>query len=97
MKLMKPKLHTHLSIQVPPKTLNLNFACITSLFFLKSSSFSDMMFMSKKLDLPFVITTFMIKVDITPLGYTKETGETEGKFNITKSIANSKQEIKENY
>lgn len=56
-----------------------------------------MMFMSKKLDLPFVITTFMIKVDITPLGYTKETGETEGKFNITKSIANSKQEIKENY
>lgn len=39
----------------------------------------------------------MIKVDITPLGYTKETGETEGKFNITKSIANSKQEIKENY
>lgn len=57
-----------------------------------------MMFKSKKLfDLPFVINTFIIKVDIIPLGYTKQTGETEGKFNITKSTANSKQEIKENY
>ena len=41
--------------------------------------------------------TGMIKLDITPQGYTKHKAETKLKFNIDKSTANSKKEIKENY
>ena len=69
-------------------------------FFLRSSSllkFHDLQ-IEQTLDLPLLSLPFnKIKINTTPHRYIKQTVKTEGKFNITKSTANSKEEIKENY
>lgn len=100
MKLMKLKLHAHSSRHVPSKTLNLILHAVCCILFLKKllPPPNCMTFRSKQtLHLPFVITTFIIKLHITPHGYTNQEAETKVNFNITKSTANSEEEIKENY